>query len=43
MRLVQGVKIFLTHANGVGFYLFYYLCIVELVPVVVLLRVLIAQ
>lgn len=42
-RLARGGKIILTHASGSDFYLFYYLCIVELIPAVVALRLFIVQ
>ena len=38
MRIVRGLKLFLTQTGGSRFYLFYYLCIVELVPILVLIR-----
>ena len=38
MRMWRGVKIILTHPSGADFYLFYYLCIVEMVPAVVAVR-----
>ncbi len=37
-RLVRGLKLFLTQSSGAHFYLFYYLCIVEIVPILVLLK-----
>ena len=38
MRIVRGLKLFLTQSSGAYFYLFYYLCIVEIVPFLVLLK-----
>lgn len=37
-RFFRGMKVFLTHINGSSFYLFYYLCIVELIPILVLIK-----
>lgn len=37
-RFLRSVKIFLTHPNGSCFYLFYYLCIVETIPIIVALK-----
>ena len=37
-RFLRSVKIFLTHPNGSCFYLFYYLCIVEVIPILVFLK-----
>ena len=37
-RFARGMKVFLTLSNGSYFYLFYYLCIVELIPVLALLK-----
>ena len=42
-RFVRGVKVFLTLSNACGFYLFYYLCIVEIIPLLVVLKWFIAQ
>ena len=38
MRLFRGMKLFLTHSSGSHFYLFYYLCIVEMTPILVLTK-----
>lgn len=38
MRLFRGMKLFLTQSSGPYVYLFYYLCIVELAPVLVLIK-----
>ena len=43
MRFGRGVKVFLTLKNRSSFYLFYYLCIVELVPILVILKWFIEQ
>lgn len=37
-RFLRSVKIILTHPNGTSFYLFYYLCIVEMIPILVVLK-----
>ncbi|MBR4774030.1 MAG: DUF4271 domain-containing protein [Bacteroidales bacterium] len=38
MRLFRGMKLFLTQSSNAHFYLFYYLCIVEIVPILVLIK-----
>ena len=38
MRLGRGIKVFLTLPNSSSFYLFYYLCIVELIPILALIK-----
>lgn len=38
MRLFRGIKLFLTHSSGSQFYLFYYLCIIEMTPILVLTK-----
>ena len=38
MRLFRGLKLFLTQSSNAHFYLFYYLCIVEIVPILVLIK-----
>ena len=43
MRLFRGVKLFLTISTTHSFYLFYYLCTVELVPIALLIAWLFAQ
>ena len=37
-RFMRGVKVFLTHKNSSNFYLFYYLCIVESIPVLAIAK-----
>ena len=37
-RLFRGLKVFLTQSTNAHFYLFYYLCIVELAPILVLIK-----
>ncbi|MBQ9418592.1 MAG: DUF4271 domain-containing protein [Bacteroidales bacterium] len=43
MRFARGVNLFLTFSKSASFYLFYYLCSVELLPVVVAVRVFLLQ
>ena len=43
IRFVRGVKVFLTLKNSSCFYLFYYLCIVEITPILVVIKWFIAQ
>lgn len=38
MRFVRGMKVFFTHPNSSSFYLFYYLCIVEIAPILVAIK-----
>ena len=38
MRTLRGINIFLTHPNSSRFYLFYYLCIVEAIPILALIK-----
>lgn len=38
IRFFRGIKVFLTLPNSSSFYLFYYLCIVELIPILVLIK-----
>ena len=38
LRLVRGLKLFLTQSSNAHFYLFYYLCIVEIIPILVLIK-----
>lgn len=38
VRIFRGLKLFLTQSSGSHFYLFYYLCIVELAPILVLVK-----
>ena len=41
VRLFRGLKLFLTQSSGSQFYLFYYLCIVELAPILVLIKLIV--
>lgn len=43
MRMVRSTKIIFTQSNGSSFYLFYYLCTVELIPAVVAFKLFIMQ
>lgn len=43
MRLIRGLKLFLTLTNSSSFYLFYYLCIVEIIPIILLVNWFFAQ
>ncbi len=38
IRFGRGIKVFLTLPNSSSFYLFYYLCIVELIPILALVK-----
>ena len=38
LRLLRSLKLFLTQSSGSYFYLFYYLCTVELIPILVLIK-----
>ena len=38
MRLIRGMKLFLTQSSGSYFYLFYYLCIVEIAPILLMAK-----
>lgn len=38
MRFLRGIKIFLTQSKNFNFHLFYYLCTVEIIPYLVLLK-----
>ncbi|MCR5444075.1 MAG: DUF4271 domain-containing protein [Bacteroidales bacterium] len=38
IRLFRGLKLFLTQSRNSQFYLFYYLCIVEIVPILLLIK-----
>ena len=42
-RFVRGVKVFLTLQNSSSFYLFYYLCTVEIIPILVIIKWFIEQ
>ena len=37
-RIYRGLQLFLTHSSGSRFFIFYYLCIVELAPILVLTK-----
>lgn len=39
VRLLRGLQLFLTNAKTPKFYLFYYLCILEIVPIIVATKV----
>lgn len=41
-RLIRGLKVFLTQSSASHFYLFYYLCIVETAPFLVVLKYIIS-
>ena len=43
MRFLRSIKLFLTLRNSSNFYLFYYLCIVEIIPILVILKWFIVQ
>lgn len=43
MRYARGMKVFLTVKNSSNFYLFYYLCIVEIIPILVIIKWFIEQ
>ena len=38
LRIFRGMKLFLTQSSDARFYLFYYLCIVEMVPILLLVK-----
>lgn len=38
MRISRGIKVFLTSSRDYSFYLFYYLCTVEIVPILILIK-----
>ena len=38
MRISRGLKLFLTFSKGLNLFLFYYLCIVELIPLLILIK-----
>ena len=38
LRLFRGLKLFLTQSSGPYVYLFYYLCIVEMAPILILIK-----
>ncbi len=42
-RFARGVQLFLTKTKSVSLFLFYYLCIVEMIPALVLLKWIISQ
>ncbi len=41
MRLFRGMQLFLTNSKTPKFFLFYYLCILEIVPIIALIKVVI--
>lgn len=43
IRFLRGAKVFLTIPNGSSLYLFYYLCIVEIAPILVIIKWFIGQ
>lgn len=43
LRFLRGCKLFLTFSKGFSFFLFYYLCTVELIPLLVALKWIISQ
>ena len=43
MRIFRGIKLFLTISHAHNFYLFYYLCTVESIPVLILIKWFFAQ
>ncbi|MBR1550348.1 MAG: DUF4271 domain-containing protein [Bacteroidales bacterium] len=43
IRFARGVKVFLTLKNNASFYLFYYLCIVEIIPILAIIKWFIVQ
>ena len=43
IRLIRGIKLFLTNSKTFSLFLFYYLCIVEIVPYLIALRWIISQ
>lgn len=43
MRFINGCKLFLTKSKNFSFFLFYYLCIIETIPLLVVLRWIISQ
>lgn len=42
VRLIRGLKVFLTQSSASQFYLFYYLCIVETAPIIVIVKYIIS-
>lgn len=43
MRLFRGIQLFLTLSKSRSFYLFYYFCTIEVVPILVLIKLLLTQ
>lgn len=43
LRFLRGSKLFLTFSKGTSFFLFYYLCTVELIPLLIALKWIISQ
>lgn len=43
LRFVRGINLFLTFSRNVSLYLFYYLCTIELAPVIVIVRLFLLQ
>lgn len=43
MRFLRSIKVFLTIRNSSNFYLFYYLCTVEIIPILVIIKWFIVQ
>lgn len=41
VRFIRGINLFLTLSKSFRFYLFYYLCTVEIIPILVLLKIII--
>lgn len=41
-KIIRGMYIILTNANASKFYLFYYLCIIEIIPILLLAKVIIS-
>ena len=39
IRLLRGMQLFLTNSKSPKFYLFYYLCILEIVPIIIVTKV----
>ncbi len=39
LRMVRGVQLILSTTKGASFYLFYYLCILEIVPILVAIKI----
>ena len=39
VRLIRGLQLILTFSKTPKFYLFYYLCILEIVPIIIIIKV----